>query len=103
MADGIDAKVFSARLKTLPAIERQAMWDSFWQWYHAGVKVSRPWTVPGILLVGAAGIAAIAWSFGDRQVGLVLFMMPTSVVGVILFVVGARKEKRWRLSNPFEN
>lgn len=103
MADGIDARAFSARLKTLPAVERQAMWESFWQWYHAGVKVSRPWTAPGILLIGTAAFAAIAWAFGDRQVGLVLPMLPTLLAGVILFVIGARKEKRWRQSNPFEH
>ncbi|MDO9471536.1 MAG: hypothetical protein Q7J28_00630 [Caulobacter sp.] len=103
MADGLDAKAFASKIQAMPAGDRARAWSDFAGWVRAGAKVSAPWGFSGIALMGVAAFAGIYWAFeGLPARNAVLIGAPALIAGLALFIVGARKEKRWRQTHPFE-
>jgi Flp pilus assembly protein TadB len=104
MKNGVDAHALAVRIKTADPASRRRLIAAYRAWILQGAKAGQAWTLPGILAIVLAVAAAL--------LGPVRGLAPTIVyaacavlvlVGLLLFRVGARKERAWRETNPFRD
>jgi hypothetical protein len=101
MKNGVDTHAFAERIKSASPDEQRRLWAAYFAWVAEGAKTGRLWSIPAICLIGGSLMAAIALS-AHWSPTVVWFAAGTlMVVGLLLFRVGAAKEREWREQNPF--
>jgi len=104
MVEGIDLKEFVERQRSLPEPTRSEEAIKFGTWNREAIMQGRgPITAALLIWFGAVLVGILA--MGDDvplSLGWLIVAAAGVLAGLPLFVLGARREKRWRRTNPFK-
>jgi Flp pilus assembly protein TadB len=103
MKNGVDTKAFAERIKSATPDEQRRLWAAYFAWVAEGAKAGRRWILPAICLIAGSLMAAIALSALWSPTVVWIAAGAIMVAGLLLFRVGAAKERAWREQNPFRD
>lgn len=101
--NGIDPRELSARVKSMTSSERKNFWANYRLWMAEGAKAQGWLGNLGIMALGISLFTLVVAAVNQLDSPLLFSACAlTAGFGLYLSRIGARRERKWRESNPFE-
>ena len=101
--NGVDPRALSARIESMPTSKRKKVWANYRLWIAEGAKAQGWLGGIGAMAIGLSAFIPVIMVVNQMgYLALYISCAFTAGFGLFLSCVGARRERKWRESNPFK-